>query len=168
VGDVEGVVTEVGLLSTKVVTIPGEEVTFPNTVVLGGAVRNYTRLSGGNGPLVTTSVTIGYDAPWRQVHALLVGAARETRGLARDPAPFVIQRALGDFYVGYQLLARLADAPEERPRVLSDLHANVQDAFNAAGVQIMSPHFVLQPRDRVVIPPERWEGERPPPERQRG
>jgi small-conductance mechanosensitive channel len=168
VGDVEGVVTEVGLLSTKLVTVPGEEVTFPNSVVLGGAVRNYTRLSRGGGPLVTTTVTIGYDAPWRQVHALLVGAAAETPGVSREPAPFVLQRALGDFYVEYQLMARLDDAPEERPRVLSLLHARVQDAFNAAGVQIMSPHFAVQPRAPVVVPRERWEGEPGPPERQRG
>jgi small-conductance mechanosensitive channel len=167
VGDVEGVVTEVGILSTKLVTVPGEEITFPNSVVLGGAVRNYTRLSGGKGPLVVTTVTIGYDAPWRQVHALLVGAAAETRGLVRDPAPFVLQRALGDFYVEYQLLARLEKALE-RPTVLSDLHAHVQDAFNAAGVQIMSPHFVVQPKEPVLVPKERWEGEPAPPLRQRG
>jgi small-conductance mechanosensitive channel len=163
VGDVEGVVTEVGLLSTKLVTLPGEEVTFPNSVVIGGAVRNFTRLSRGGGPLVTTTVTIGYDAPWRQVHALLVGAAGETRGLRRDPPPFVLQRALGDFYVEYQLLARLEGDPAERPSVVSDLHAHVQDAFNAAGVQIMSPHFVLQPKEPVVVPRQRWEGEPAPP-----
>ena len=168
VGDVEGVVTQVGLLSTKLVTLPGEEVTFPNSVVLGGSVRNYTRLSGGVGPLVTTSVTIGYDAPWRQVHALLLGAARETEGLVHDPPPFVLQRALADFYVDYQLLARLAGDPAERPRILSELHGKVQDAFNASGVQIMSPHFVLQPRDPVVVPPERWDPAAAPPERRHG
>jgi small-conductance mechanosensitive channel len=168
VGDVEGVVTQVGLLSTKLVTLPGEEVTFPNSVVLGGSVRNSTRLSGGGGPLVTTSVTIGYDAPWRQVHALLLDAARETEGLVHDPPPFVLQRALADFYVEYQLLARLAGDPAERPRILSELHGKVQDAFNAAGVQIMSPHYALQPRDPVVVPPERWAPATAPPERGHG
>jgi small-conductance mechanosensitive channel len=168
IGDVEGVVTEVGLLSTKVVTVPGEEVTFPNSVVLGGSVRNYTRLSRGTGPLVTTRVTIGYDAPWRQVHALLLGAAGATRGLAVAPAPFVLQSGFGDFWVEYRLVARLEAEPEERPRVLSDLHAAVQDAFNAAGVQIMSPHFAFQPREPVVVPRERWGGEPAPPGRQRG
>jgi small-conductance mechanosensitive channel len=167
-GDIEGVVTEVGLLSTKILTVPGEEVTFPNSVVISGSVRNFTRLSRGDGPLVTTSVTIGYDAPWRQVHALLLGAARETSGLRQVPAPFVLQRALSDFYVEYQLLAHLDGEPRDRPRVLSELHGHVQDAFNAAGVQIMSPHFVLQPNEPVVVPRERWEGEPDAPRRQRG
>ncbi len=166
IGDVEGVVTSVGLLSTKLVTIPGEEVTFPNSVVLGGSVRNFTRLSDGTGPLVTTSVTIGYDAPWRQVHALLLGAAAETPGLLREPSPFVLQRALSDFFVEYQLLARL-ELALDRPKVLSALHANVQDAFNAAGVQIMSPHFVLQPERPVLAPAQPGAGEGAP-RRQRG
>jgi small-conductance mechanosensitive channel len=162
VGEIEGVVTEVGLLATKIVTFPGEEVTVPNSVLLGGSVRNFTRLSRGEGPLVTTKATIGYDAPWRQVEALLLGAATATEGLRREPGPYVLQRALGDFYVEYELVARLEGEPTERPRVLSALHARIQDAFNEAGVQIMSPHFVLQPDRPVVIPPERWEGDPAP------
>jgi small-conductance mechanosensitive channel len=168
VGDVEGVVSEVGLLATKIVTIPGEEVTVPNSVLLAGSVRNFTRLGRAEGPLVGTKVTIGYDAPWRQVHALLLGAAGATPGLKREPAPYVLQRALGDFYVEYELVARLEGDPVERPRVLSALHEQVQDAFNAAGVQIMSPHFVLQPDQPVLVPPERWEGEPPAATRRQG
>ena len=167
-GETEGVVSEVGLLSTKIVALRGEEVTIPNTVVIGGAVRNFTRLATAGGPLVTTSVTIGYDAPWRQVEQLLVAAARATRGIGAEPPPFVLQRSLSDFFVDYELVARLAVDPVERPQVLSELHAHVQDAFNAAGVQIMSPHFVLQPDRPVVVPRGRWHGEPDEPERRRG
>ncbi|HEU4382417.1 MAG TPA: mechanosensitive ion channel domain-containing protein [Anaeromyxobacteraceae bacterium] len=154
-GDVEGVVSEVGLLSTKVVTLQGEEVTVPNNVVVAGPVRNFTRLSGGKGPLLFTKVTIGYDAPWRQVHALLLQAASRTAGLRREEPPFVLQRSLSDFYVEYELVARL-EKPIERPQVLSQLHANIQDGFNEAGVQIMSPHFYAQPDRPVMVPPARW------------
>lgn len=154
-GDIEGVVSEVGLLSTKVITLRGEEVTIPNTVVVAGPVRNFTRLSGGKGPLVFTSVTIGYDAPWRQVQALLLQAATRTPGLRQDPEPFVLQRSLSDFYVEYELVARI-EKPIDRPQVLSHLHANIQDAFNEAGVQIMSPHFFGQPQEPVVVPKARW------------
>jgi len=154
-GEIAGVVSEVGLLSTKVVTMRGEEVTIPNNVVVGGPVRNFSRLSRDKGPLVATDVTIGYDAPWRQVHALLLEAAARTPGLRKDSAPFVLQSKLGDFYVSYDLIARLEN-PIDRPQVLSVLHGNIQDAFNAAGVQIMSPHFVLQPKEPVVVPKRRW------------
>jgi small-conductance mechanosensitive channel len=166
-GEVEGVVTEVGMLSTKFVTLRGEEVTVPNTVVLAGPVRNFTRLSGGKGPLVCTSVTIGYDAPWRQVHALLLQAARRTEGLRQDTEPFVLQRSLSDFYVEYELVARI-EKPVDRPQVLSALHANIQDAFNEAGVQIMSPHFLGQPEAPVVVPRARWHAPPAKPDREPG
>jgi small-conductance mechanosensitive channel len=167
VAEVEGVVTEVGLLATKILAYAGEEVTVPNSVLLAGSVRNFTRLARGEGPLVTTKVTIGYDAPWRQVHGLLLAAAEGTAGIRREPAPIVLQRALSDFYAEYELRARLEGEPTERPRVLSDLHQRIQDVFNEAGVQIMSPHFMMQPERPVVVPPERWEGEREGPPRER-
>jgi len=154
-GEIAGVVSEVGLLSTKVVTLRGVELTIPNNVIVSGPVRNFSRLARDKGPLVSTEVSIGYDAPWRQVHALLLEAARRTPGLRKDTEPFVLQSGLSDFYVSYELFARLEN-PIDRPQVLSALHGNIQDAFNAAGVQIMSPHFMAQPAERVVVPKQRW------------
>ncbi|MFN8643280.1 MAG: mechanosensitive ion channel [Candidatus Binatia bacterium] len=155
VGDTEGVVTEVGLLSTKVATARKEEITVPNAVMITQATTNYSRLADRQGALVATSVTIGYDTPWRQVHALLCLAASRTAAVRRDPPPRVVQRSLGDFYVEYMLLAAI-DHPTQRPQILSDLHANIQDAFNEFGVQIMSPHFVAQPGQPVLVPREQW------------
>jgi small-conductance mechanosensitive channel len=100
-------------------------------------------------------VTIGYDAPWRQVHAMLLLAAERTSRVRKDPRPRVLQKALGDFYVEYLLLVNL-DKPEERGLVLSELHAHIQDAFNEFGVQIMSPHFETQPSERVFVPRSDW------------
>ena len=152
IGDTEGVVTEVHLLSTRVLTIQGEEVTIPNTVVVNGPVKNFGRATKGQGALVSARVSIGYDAPWRKVHALLLEAARETPGMRADPAPYVLQRALDDFYVQYELVAAVKN-PVDRPLVASALHARIQDGFNASGLQIMSPHFVLQPREPVLGDP---------------
>jgi small-conductance mechanosensitive channel len=155
VGEIEGTVTSVGVLSTKLATQKREEVTLPNSVVVSSGVTNYTRLAHGQGLAISTIVTIGYDAPWRQVHALLVLAADKIPGVRANPAPLVLQRALSDFYVEYELRLYI-DAPEQRMRVLSELHAQLQDAFNEHGVQIMSPHFESQPGERVLVPRERW------------
>jgi small-conductance mechanosensitive channel len=149
IGNTEGVVTEVTLLSTRLLTLQGEEVTIPNTVVVNGAVTNFGRAGRGKGALISARVSIGYDAPWRQVHALLLEAAGKTAGLRAEPAPYVLQRGLDDFYVQYELVATVEN-PVDRPLVASALHARIQDAFNEAGVQIMSPHFVLQPRAPVL------------------
>jgi small-conductance mechanosensitive channel len=155
VGDTEGLVTEVGLLSTKLSTVRREQVAIPNAVLVGTATTNYTSLAGDDGPLASTAVTIGYDAPWRQVHALLELAASRTDGVRKQPEPRVLQRGLSDFYVEYQLIVHLERA-EDRFVVLSALHGHIQDAFNEQGVQIMSPHFVVQPSDPVVVPQAKW------------
>jgi small-conductance mechanosensitive channel len=171
-GETEGLVSQVGLLSTKLTNLRHEEITIPHAVLISTPVTNYTRLAGSNGAVVATTVTIGYDAPWRQVHALLERAAAATAGIRSDPPPRVYQRALSDFYAEYQLAAHL-DRDDARVEVLSRLHAAIQDSFNEAGVQIMSPNFVEQPERAVVVPPERWyeppaappEGAKKPPSR---
>jgi small-conductance mechanosensitive channel len=156
IGEIEGTVMAVHLNSTKVRTPKLEEITIPNSVVLGTNVRNFSRLlQEGSGTIIPTSVTIGYDAPWRQVHAMLLEAARLTPGLRADPGPFVRQRALGDFYVEYELNVH-TDTPERRVALLSDLHANIQDQFNAHGVQIMSPHYEGDPASIKVVPKAQW------------
>ena len=155
IGGTVGVVSEVGVLSTKVIDMRNEEVTIPNAVLIGNSIRNYSRLSGERGTLVSTKVTIGYDTPWRQVHAMLIAAAEQTTGLRTAPKPFVYQRGLSDYYVEYELFAYM-DQPLNRVPVLSALHGNIQDQFNTYGVQIMSPHFVIQPKDNVVVAADNW------------
>src|SRR5262249_45104359 len=154
-GELVGVVSEVGILSTKVVTPKREEVTIPNAVLAGAMITNYSRLAAGDGAGISTKVTIGYDAPWRQVHALLLLAAERTPGVWREPRPYVLQQALSDFYAEYELRAHI-ERPEVRFHVLSDLHAQIQDAFNEFGVQIMSPNFEAQPDRPVLVPRSAW------------
>jgi small-conductance mechanosensitive channel len=155
IGELEGLVAEVGLLSTKLVTARKEEITIPNAVMTNAATVNYSRLGDKDGAVVSTSVTIGYDAPWRQVHALLTLAAQRTEQVRADPPPRVAQRKLDDFYVEYMLMVHV-DQPAQRPFILSALHANIQDAFNEYGVQIMSPHFEIQPEKTVFVPRDQW------------
>lgn len=156
-GEVEGVVLQIGLFTTRLRTIPGVEVSIPNNVVLGGQLHNYSRHPDGPGMWMETGVTIGYDTPWRQVQRLLLEAASRTTGVAAEPRPFVLQTALSDFYVDYRLRVRVADTLR-RFLVLSELHAHIQDVFNAEGVQIMSPNYEADPETPKLVPPEQWEG----------
>ncbi len=155
IGEVEGAVVSVGVFSTKIRTYADEEVSIPNNVVLGTITRNFSRPAAGGASILETSVTIGYNAPWRQVHAMLLEAAVRTPELEREPPPEVLQTSLSDFYVQYSLRVRLLDQ-RRRPAVLSTLNANVQDVFNEYGVQIMSPHYVLDPDAPVVVPKQLW------------
>ncbi len=156
VADSEGTISEVGMLSTKLVTPIRHEITIPNAVLVGTKVTNYSRLASPQaGSIIATEVTIGYDTSWRQVHAMLEMAAKRTSAVSAEPKPVVIQRALSDFYVAYQLMVSV-DRPETRRAVLSELHANIQDVFNEFGVQIMSPNFVTQPAEKVWVPKDAW------------
>jgi small-conductance mechanosensitive channel len=151
----DGVVVEIGALATKFVNLKNEEITIPNSVLVGNSIKNYTRLADTRGAMISTKITIGYDAPWRQVHAMFLIAAEQTAGVQREPEPFVLQRALSDFYVEYELFAHIGD-PMRRFQILTELHANIQDQFNEYGVQIMSPNFEDQPGQPVVVPKENW------------
>jgi small-conductance mechanosensitive channel len=155
IGDVEGTVTHLGSLSTKLKTLLREEITIPNAVVVSTQTTNYSRLADVEGVFVKTQVTIGYDTPWRQVKALLLLAASRTTGVRETPPPAVRQSALEDFYVEYTLLVCLED-PASRLVTLDQLHGHIQDAFNEHGVQIMSPNYEADPAGPKVVPPDRW------------
>ena len=155
IGETEGTVVQLGMLSTKVRNRKGELISIPNAVAVAERVVNYSRAGSTGALLVSTSVTIGYDAPWRQVHAMLITAASRTAGLKMEPPPFVLQKSLSDFYVEYELNVQI-EVPSQRAFVLSALHANIQDSFNEHGVQILSPHYESQPSTSVFVPKERW------------
>jgi len=155
IADTVGEVVAQGLLSTKVVTIKNEEVTIPNTAILSNHIVNYTELAEEKGLILHTTVTIGYDASWRTVHELLIAAARATEGVLAEPSPFVFQSSLDDFYVSYQINA-YTRTPQSMVKIYSELHQNIQDQFNAAGVEIMSPHYAgLRDGNTVAIPSDK-------------
>ena len=157
IADVEGTVVELGMFATRIHTGTGEELILPNAFVLANTTHNYSRTVPGRGFVLQVTVSIGYSTPWRQVHAMLLEAARRTHGILSQPLPYVIQSALSDFYVEYKLVAYAGpEAPAQRAVALNDLNANVQDVFNEYGVQIMSPHYLNDPQRPQVVPKERW------------
>jgi len=157
VAEHEGTIVELGMFTSRLRTGLGEELTLPNALVLSSVTRNYSRTVKGHGFILDTTVTIGYDAPWRQVEAMLVEAARRTAGVLVDPAPRVFQTALQDFYVEYRLVCQaIPSGPLPRAEVLSMLHGNVQDVFNEHGVQIMSPHYLGDPVTEKIVPKAKW------------
>ena len=163
IGDVEGTVTHLGTLSTKVRTPRNEEITIPNAVVASSPAVNFSRHADTDGVFVPTTVTINYDTPWRQVQALLLLAADRSAGIRKQPKPVVLQTALGDFGVTYALLVCL-EQPNRRGPTLAGLHANIQDAFNEYGVQIMVPAYEGDPSEPKIVPPSRWHTSPAPPE----
>jgi small-conductance mechanosensitive channel len=140
IADTIGDVVEKTLVVTRIRTIKNVDITIPNTMVLGSHITNFSSSAQSYGLILHTNVTIGYDAPWRKVHELLISAANATDNILEKPAPFVLQTSLDDFYVTYELNA-FTEKPSVMAKTYSELHQNVQDKFNEAGVEIMSPHY---------------------------
>ncbi|WP_143308737.1 mechanosensitive ion channel family protein [Chitinophaga vietnamensis] len=140
IGEITGDVIEKTLLVTRIRTTKNEEITVPNASVLNGHTINFTSSSQELGLILHTTVTIGYDVPWKQVHELLINAALATDGILKDKAPFVLQTSLNDFSVAYEINA-YTDQPGRMSGIYSLLHQSIQDHFNEAGVEIMSPHY---------------------------
>ena len=154
IGEVTGDIIEKSMLVTKIRTIKNEEITVPNNKIMNSEVINYSTCAPDLGLIIHTTVTIGYDAPWRQVHELLIDAALHTELLLKQPKPFVLQTALNDFYISYQINA-YTRSPNKLAGIFSHLHQNIQDAFNKAGVEIMSPHYkAIRDGNTIAVPEE--------------
>lgn len=155
VADNEGLVSEIGMLATKIITRENYVVTVPNAVVVSGKITNLSAHAHGGGINLTISVTIGYDTPWRQVHAMLELAAK--RASSVDPAqpPLVRQLSLMDWYIAYELQVQLK-AGQSLAAARNELYGHIQDVFNEFNVQIMSPNYVMQPEGSVTVAKENW------------
>ena len=140
IGDTTGDVVEKTLLITRIRTIKNIIITIPNSLVMGSHIINYSTSAAREGIILHTTVTLGYDAPWRKVHDTLKAAALMVESVKKEPPPFVLQTGLDDFYVSYELNC-YTDKPEAMSLIYSELHQNIQDKCNEAGIEILSPHY---------------------------
>jgi small-conductance mechanosensitive channel len=150
-----GDVMETRVLVTRLRSLKNEEVVIPNTSILNSEVVNYSALTDQEALILHTTVGIGYETPWRQVEAMLKEAAARTSGLLSKPKPFVLQKALGDFAVTYEINAYCAD-PKNMMHIYSGLHRNILDVFNEYGVAIMTPSYVADPPEPKLVAEDRW------------
>jgi small-conductance mechanosensitive channel len=154
IADAVGDVIGKDLFVVRLRTVKNVDITIPNSLVLANHIVNFSSSAATRGLVLHTKVTIGYDVPWRKVHELMIGAARRVEGILESPPPYVLQTSLDDFSVSYELNA-CTDRPSEMATLYSRLHGEVLDAFNAAGVEIMSPAYTaVRDGNRATIPDE--------------
>ncbi|MCK5378466.1 MAG: mechanosensitive ion channel [Acidobacteria bacterium] len=158
ISDIEGIVVERSLLVTRIRTPKNVEVAIPNAKVMAEPIINFNAQAKKKGLVHHTTLSIGYDVEWRRVRDLLIAAAAKVEGVGQKPEPFVRQLELRDFSVVYELNVNIHQ-PHLLPRITSDLHANILDAFNEAGVEIMSPEFAALRDGNALAIPRAAEGE---------
>ena len=150
--DTTGNIIEKTPLVTRIRTPKNEVVTVPNSFVMSSHTVNYSTSAREYGLIIHSEVSIGYDIPWRKVNELLIDAALNTPGVVDDPRPFVLETSLSDWYPIYQVNAYIKEA-DKMPQIYSNLHQNIQDKFNEAGIEIMSPHYMaMRDGNETTIP----------------
>ena len=150
--DTIGNIIEKTPLVTRIRTPKNEVVTVPNSFIMSSHTVNYSTSAREYGLIIHTEVSIGYDVPWRRVNPLLIEAALNTPGVVDDPRPFVLETSLSDWYPVYQINAYIKDA-NRMSQIYSDLYQNIQDKFNEAGIEIMSPHYMaVRDGNETTIP----------------
>ena len=150
--DTTGNIIEKTPLVTRIRTPKNEVVTVPNSFVMSSHTVNYSTSAREYGLIIHSEVSIGYDIPWRKVNELLIDAALNTPGVVDDPRPFVLETSLSNWYPVYQVNAYIKEA-DKMPQIYSNLHQNIQDKFNEAGIEIMSPHYMaMRDGNETTIP----------------
>lgn len=142
VNGIKGDVIDKTILSTQILTPDNEVVTIPNASIISSNIVNYAAAGRDleKPLLLTTTITLGYDIPWRKIYQVLTESALVTDGILKDPSPFVWQVSLNDYYPSYCLKAYTKE-PSRMGAIYSQLHENIQDHCNAAGIEILSPGY---------------------------
>jgi small-conductance mechanosensitive channel len=142
IADATGDIVEKSLLVTRIRSIKNVVITIPNSMVVSNQIINFSSLAlmPDTSLILHTTITLGYDIPWRKVHATLIEAAQATEHILDNPVPFVWQTSLDDFYVSYELNA-YTNQPTLMAKIYGELHQNIQDKCNEVGIEIMSPHY---------------------------
>jgi small-conductance mechanosensitive channel len=152
IADTVGDVIDKGLIATRVRTIKNVDITIPNGVVLASHIINFSSVAKEQGLILHTTVTIGYDVPWHRVHEALIRAGLATPSVLANPQPFILQTSLDNSYVSYELNVFTRDA-QRMAVTYSELHQNIQDKFNEANIEILSPEFsALRDGNASTIP----------------
>lgn len=143
--DITGFVVEKNLMVVRLKTDKNEYVTFPNMVILNSSTINYHTSSYGEsqGLVLNTEITFGYATPWQTIHEILIKAALETQYVEQQPRPFVLQTGLDDFYARYQINCYTKEI-DRVPAIYAKLRENIQNGFQAAGLDMTAPHFYTQ------------------------
>lgn len=154
IADTVGDVVEKSLLVTRIRTPKNVVISIPNAMIMSNHIVNYSTHAKKRGVFLHIEVTIGYDVPWRQVHELLINATKTVESIEDSSHAYVLQKSLGDFSVSYELNV-LTKHPRQTQTIYSQLNQSVQDVFNDAGVEILSPTYAaVRDGNHIVIPDE--------------
>ena len=131
IGNMEGLVQDIRLFNTKIVTYSNETIIVPNSEVLGSKLINYSDM-----PLrrVVIDVPIPYSADVETVKAFLLESVKAYENVVSTPAPSVVLSEYGDSAI--KLSVRAWGTTEKYWNLYYDLRDILYKAMNDHNVSI--------------------------------
>jgi potassium efflux system protein len=136
VGTTSGRVTRLRMRATTILDADRREFLVPNKELITGAVINWTLTDAITRHVVSVGIAYGSDV--ELARSLLLQAARDTDLVLADPAPTAILRRFGESTLDFDLRVFLPN-PDVAPQVGDQLHARIDAAFRAHGIEIAFP-----------------------------
>lgn len=136
-GVTRGMVTDIGMRSTRILTRDNVEVTVPNAVIGNAKIINE---SSGPSPLmrVRVNASVAYGSDVEQVKDILLNCCRDVQCVSNAQEPSVRFTALGPSSIDFQVRVWV-EQPEYRGRVVDTLNTRIYKALQAAGIRIPFP-----------------------------
>lgn len=133
-GSLRGMVSHIGIRSTRVLTRDDVEITVPNSVIAGGKIVNES-----GGPYVKQRVRVRVEAAYGcdvdQVSEVLLSCPEGVEHICESPEARIRFREFGASGLVFDLLV-WSDRPDKRGRIISDLNFRVYKSFEKAGIEI--------------------------------
>ena len=147
--DVEGYVYDIGLRTTRILTISGNNlITVPNSKLTEGVIEN----SLYPDPRVKDFVEVGvaYGSDVEKVKELLLEATEGVKGILRDPKPSVFFTSFGDSALVFKLIYYV-EKKDVAFEVKSELHERIDKLFRDNGIEIPFPQSDLWFRNSLEV-----------------
>ncbi len=137
---VEGIVEDVALGATTIMTFDNEKVTIPNRVVEGGQIKNYS-----HGRKLRRRLVVGveYGSHLGQAMETLVELAKGHPDVMQDPVPTAVAKGFGASSVDLELRFYVEPVRSSVIKVYTDLVHQVHDTFRKRGLNIAFPHVQI-------------------------
>jgi small-conductance mechanosensitive channel len=146
----EGQVRKISVRATEIETDDRASVIIPNSELITGIVKNWTRVNTLGRIIV--KVGVGYESDPAQVRDILLDIAGTHPQIAQSPAPGAFLLGFGDSALEFELRCIVRDV-EKGASVRSDLHYEVIKRFRTAGITIPYPQRELRWSAESAKPP---------------
>ena len=135
--DALGVVKEIEIFTTKLVSPDNKLIIVPNGAMANGNITNYT----AEGKIrVDTVIGVAYEEDIKQVKEVLLKVLTDNPKVLKNPAPSVNVMELADSSVNFAV--RPFSKPEDYWDVYFETYENCKIALDKAGIEIPYPHEV--------------------------